>query len=540
MRPPAPSAPAAASLIEGTNDSRGSPARGARAGGARLLLPAWGLTSLAVLLPLLSARLWPPPGRAFTGAFMFQDDHAVYLSFVEQASRGAWTFTNKFDLRPHEPFLVNLTWWLGGVIARVLRSSPIDGYLVLHLLAPGALILGAARVLSLGGLQGQRQGWAVTLFLTGGGLGWLGIWRHRPVPEALDLGTTLFPFMQLLLGPHSLVGTALLLLTLGGHLRWRLGRAGRAQWLLPACLLGVTRPFELGLFLLVAGVLAAREAARRGLWPALAGAAELLWLLPVLTYDFLVFRLHPSFSLFASEQNRLPAPTLAQLAWALGPVALLALLGRQRAAGLEAGETRATLQLAAVATAAAILSPVLFGLQFVSSLGAVLLLVAALRCPPRHLALATLLLAPSAVVALWRDCNPPPQRFPPAAYVQIAAVLRAHAQKDDVVLATPDVGLFAAGLSPCRVVVGHRVLTPDYDRRLSEVAAFYDPGTPSAWRREYVKEIGARYVAVPAGSHSWLADLGPVRRFPVAGAELWELGAPGALIPPGGGLRLAP
>jgi hypothetical protein len=478
------------------------------------------------MLPLLSARRWPPPGRAFTGAFLFQDDQLQHLSFVEQASRGAWIFVNKFDLRSQAPFLVNATWWLGGLIARLARLSPIDGYLVLHLIAPGLLVWAAWRALTPDGTDRPHLGWALVLFLTGGGLGWVAAARGRPLAESLDLGTSLFPFMQLLIGPHSVVGTALLLLALVGHARWRVGRAGRAAWLLPACLLGITRPFDLGTFVLVSGGLAAREAVRHGARQALVQVSELLWLLPVLVYDFLVFRLHPSFSPMSGEQNRLPAPGLLPLVLAIGPAVALAALGRRRPSGPEEAEVRVSLLVAAVMTVAVIGSPVPFGLQLLGGLGPVVLLLAALRVAPRHLAVAALLFSPAALVTLWRFCNPPPQWFPPLAYLQVPEALRGRAQEGDVVLADPTFGLFVAALSPCRVVVGHRVLTPDYDRRRAEVGAFFDPRRSASWRREYLGAVGARYVVTRAGDEPALADLRRAWRFSADGAEVWEIDAP--------------
>jgi hypothetical protein len=73
-----------------------------------------GTVALLLAAPWVRARRSPPPGRAFSGAFLYQDDHRQYLSFVEQAARGEWLFVNKFDPQPQRPFLFNAGWWAAG------------------------------------------------------------------------------------------------------------------------------------------------------------------------------------------------------------------------------------------------------------------------------------------------------------------------------------------------------------------------------------------------------------------------------------------
>jgi hypothetical protein len=73
---------------------------------------AWLLLSTITLAPYLRAWLFPPPGTAFLGFFYYVDDQYNYLSYVEQAERGAFLFENKLVLEPHAPFLINLEWWL--------------------------------------------------------------------------------------------------------------------------------------------------------------------------------------------------------------------------------------------------------------------------------------------------------------------------------------------------------------------------------------------------------------------------------------------
>src|SRR5512145_1112349 len=86
----------------------------------RTILVATALLLALTSLPYLAAWRWPPSGQVFGGAFFYEDDFHQYISCVEQAMRGRFLFVNKFDVRPQTPYVVNLEWWLGGVLARLL------------------------------------------------------------------------------------------------------------------------------------------------------------------------------------------------------------------------------------------------------------------------------------------------------------------------------------------------------------------------------------------------------------------------------------
>ena len=65
------------------------------------------------------------------------------------------------------------------------------------------------------------------------------------------------------------------------------------------------------------------------------------------------------------------------------------------------------------------------------------------------------------------------------------------------VLAPMDPGLIVAGLAPCLVVLGHRVLTPGFASRVEEVRRFYTRETSPLWRRGYL-ELWDRMEPVPS------------------------------------------
>lgn len=493
----------------------------------RVLL-AFALWSGLTFVPYLQAWSHPPAGRWFTGFFHYQDDLYQDLSFVEQARRGQLAFRNKFDMRPHEGFLVNVEWGAAGIAARLLGLGPIGGFHALGFVAALVFVVGVARVLQLGGAQ--RPSWGLALVLLGGGLGWARLWSGGAQWTLPDLSTTLFPWNQRLAGgPHALLGSGLFLLALLGFVEARAG-GSRLRFLLPAGLLGLIRPFDMGLFGVTALALLISEVAggacpwRRGV----GAAADLAWLLPVLFYDWLAFSLHPSFAVWSGAQNTIASPGLAALGWALGPAAALALLGvRRPAPGDSAALLRRSLVLAA-ACMLALSGLASFGFQFLNSLGGVLLALAGCSLPARWLPAAVVALAPSSLVLLHQALNPSPQLFAPRDYEAAVAVLKDRCEPGAALVAPIDLSLLVAGLTPCHVVLGHWVLTPERLARGEESDRFYDARTSARWRRGYLCAVGAPFAALPAGRGSWLGEdaaYRPLLATPLL--ELWERSPPG-------------
>ncbi|HEY7409323.1 MAG TPA: hypothetical protein VII13_01195 [Vicinamibacteria bacterium] len=505
----------------------------------RILLLAWLAAGALAVGPEWLAERKPPPGRAFPGAFFFQDDYHQHLSFAEQATRGHLVFYNKFDLRPHEPFLVNLTWGAGGLLGRLTGGDAEDGMRLAHLLGLGGLVLGGALVLRLGGVREGGLGWGLLLLLAGGGLGWLRRLLEGPDAWTPDLGTSLFPMMQAASGPHGVVGTALILVAFARFVEWRARGGRRWPWLVAAGLLGVTRPFELVLFLFVVLLLMAHDLARGKGRAALAPGWECLWLLPMLLYDVVVFRFHPAFGAYGGGQNTVIKPPVAELFWAVLPALALAGMGLARRPRSGAGREMVAVLLAAAAAVILLLAMPWFpfALQFVSTLGPVLLLLAGILTAARWRPVAALALAPTSFLILVRLFHPSEEWFTSADNMAAARALAGTCRPHDVVLAPEEPSLIFSGLTPCSVVHGHRVLTPDPWRRAAEVRAFYRPETHPYWRAGYLHHLRARFVVLPPRGRVLLPrdmPLSPV--FAGSGLEVWDTGSgrgfdPGAAGP---------
>jgi hypothetical protein len=450
---------------------------------------------LAVLSASLAARAWllPPRGAVFVGTFYYVDDFYNYLSYAEQAERGALVLRNKLVDPSRGPSIVNLEWLAVGWLSALLGGSPLLAYRVFGLAALAALVLGVDRWLGRLGLAGSRRAAGLLLVFTGGGLGGVSFalgWL--PGARALDLRLGAFPFVEAIANPHFLAGTALLLAALGAF-------AASRPWLgagLGAAL-GLVRPYDAALLAGVEGLavvlaFAPREWPRRLLPVASLG--------PVLGYNaWLLVADRDARRIVAPYGASAPAP--GDFALALGPAALLALTALRPGDEHDGGSGhRLRLSLWAVlALLVVLLRPVPFSLQFVTGVGVPLLALAAAglaRVGPRALEAAVPPMASTAVVAAWLCALPSPSWHVPAARWRVAASLREACREGEIVLAPPDVGLYAGGLSPCWPYVSHAA-GPDHDARAAAVRHFYGEASPEE-RAALLERSGATLVVLPA------------------------------------------
>jgi hypothetical protein len=485
---------------------------------------AWLALAAVTSAPYVAAARNPPPRAVFTGALFYRDDFFQYLSFAEQAGRGAFLLANKFDPDPHPPVLVNLEWWAAGRLGALLGGRPVLAFHALRVAAVLALLLAAAWLLALAGLAGPRLALGTALVATGGGLGWLRLAQGTPFWQVPDLLMGIYPAHQSLYNPHFVVGTALLLWTVLLHLLWRLGRAPRGAWLAVAWALGLCRPYDLvPLVATLAGLAAFDLARHRDLARAARPLLDLAWLTPLLAYYAIVAGGHPSFAGWGSQAVDL-SPPRTEMLLALGPAAVLAALGRERALGPEAALVRRALAAWSVSLLALTLvftHPM--AKQCVTTAGAALLLWAATSLSTRALAPAVLLLAPTSALLLWMAFRPAPDSFASADEAAATARLATACRARELAVAPTDLSLMIAGLTPCTVALGHRLLTPRFAEEVALGNRFYDTSTEPAWRLGYLERKRAAFVVLPPGGGSWLGAAPPFERLLTRpGLEVWR------------------
>jgi len=471
----------------------------------RVLGLIWLALAILTTLPYVMAWQRPPSGMRFIGAIYYPDDFYQYLSFAEQAGRGEYLFSNKFDWRPFDPMLVNLEWWAAGLLGRWL-GAPLAGFHVLRLGALAALLLGSIGLLKLARRTPGECLWGVLLVATGGGLGWLRLALGTPGWHVPDILTGLYAWHQTLFNAHFVVGTALLVWTLLLYLRWRQAQRGRWAWVLSAWLVALSRPYDLiALLITLLGVelWQWRSAGQR---QALARMLELAWLAPMFVYYAVVVGAHPSFRGWSTQPGDI-SPPLAEYAFALGPgIALVLAFAR-----LRVDPEPSAVRTALLCWCLGLL--MLLGLwsapmakQCATSLGTALLLWAAVVTPGRVLPWAALALSPTSLFLLWRAWHPFPSSFAPADYFAAVEFLRSRCESHEVVLAPTDLSLLIAGLTPCHVVVGHRLLTPSFSSEVALANRFYDHATPAEWRLSYLHNRRFAYAILASGRGDWLGN----------------------------------
>ena len=440
---------------------------------ARPVVLVFSLLAAVSLSLALRASLVPPKGTVFVGTFYYVDDFYNYLSYVEQAERGALAFRNKLADPSLPPSLVNLEWLAVGWLSALFGGRALVAYRLFGLAALAFLLAGIDSWLVRGGLPRDRRLAGLLLVVTGGGLGGVLLLLGRlPGERALDVRTGAFPFVEAMANPHFLAGTALLLAALGAFAEGRIARGA-----VLGTVLGLVRPYDAALLAAVEGLavlltVPAREWPRR-----LAGA---LALLPVLAYDAWLFLAGPGFAVFSSPRYAALVPATADLAIALGPAVLLALTALRLRGGEGAGHRVRLALWAAVALAVVVLRPVSFSLQFLVGVGTPLLVLGAIGLAHARrgvLEAAVPLMATTAAVVTWLCAEPSPGRFALGERWQAAVALREACHPGEIALAPEDIGLYAGGLSACWPFVSHAA-APDYDARAGAARRFYGAATP--------------------------------------------------------------
>jgi hypothetical protein len=202
------------------------------------------LLTVVTSLPYARAFLFPPPGARFVGVFYSIPDVYNYFSYMQQAQEGGFLLDDKLSLDARGPALVNLEWWAVGRFAGLTELSLPLSFRLLGFLASLALVVGMDAWLRRAGLPpSHRLGALLLVFLGGGFGGVLFLVLGPPAWRFLDLTTGLFPFISVLVNPHFVAGTALLVLALLGLTADRL--AGRVAGIVLGNVLGLVRPYDL-------------------------------------------------------------------------------------------------------------------------------------------------------------------------------------------------------------------------------------------------------------------------------------------------------
>lgn len=286
------------------------------------------LLCLVTTLPYLVGHFVSYPGTAFTGIIEHSADTNNYLSYANQAASGKWLFRNQMTGEPHGEVFFNLEWLLIGKLSALFGVPLPVGLSILRL---SCLLLMGYGVywLSTFVLETRlARRIALVAIMAGGGFGWIAALHlfHVPIDSSyfLDLTAALqFPFYWALKLPHFLVSETFVVLGLCYFLRAETRHRFTDYVAAGGCYLasGSCRPYDMLFLMCATGLYLVIDNKARLNWILLRRALPIFMCLPLLGYEFWIFKIHPVFRWWSLPGLPPPSPWL--LALSFGPSFLL-------------------------------------------------------------------------------------------------------------------------------------------------------------------------------------------------------------------------
>lgn len=480
----------------------------------------WGfifkISALALALASLSLIVivaLTPSGYFATGLHTLSPgDYPVYYSYIDQAARGAFLFTDLFTTEPHAPFNLNVFWVPVGWVAYLLSLSPPVAF---HLarLAMVPLFTVVAYVLSaLIFREPARRKIALVFVTFASGLGgYFALPLEGQFPKGvspltypMDLWVTeAFPFLQFHQTGHFTFGTILFVLVLAGvALAWR---TGRYRYSLGAGVAGLWlfafHPFHAPSLTAIVVVWGLWEGIRRRVaWTRLFIHAMVVAAIaaPALAWQSVVATANP-IGVARAAQNVLPTPAFHIVLESYGFLAVAALLMLVRRSTWR-DERRSLLALWVIAQGILIFVPLFFQRRLTQGLSIPLALLTAdfivgvfarWRQRPKSFA-AFFANSPAALtfafvvlfgfsnaIVLGQDIHfvltnrtAPFVIYLPNEYATAFTVLK-RTEADAIVLARAGTGNVLPGFTGRRTYVGHPVETLSYEMKRRQVETFF-------------------------------------------------------------------
>ncbi len=480
--------------------------------------------------------LTAPEGWHFAGILVNPYDGQSYLAKMRQGADGYWLFHLTYTPEPHDGAFIFLFYIALGHLA-VLTHLPLIVVFHLARLSAGLiLLLIVFRFIAQVTAEASERRQAFIFVLTASGLGWLGVlfgafpinlWvpeafvpyslyanPHFPLAMALMLvileRTVLIPFKAELTQsqpspqPSPFGRGSIASPPLGGIEGERSIATSLLLTALTALALALILPFALLTVWAVLGVYLAwhyvmiRRLPWQSIWHTLAVGLSSA---PVIYYDYWVSRTNPILAGW-SMQNVTPAPNLLDFWLGYGLVGMLAVWGGWLVVRSRRGSDPPfnpglwLVLLWAVTTIVLVYLPLDLQRRFINGLHIPLCILAAIglqrglvtlrwRLPRRRVAVGGVVVA-GLVGTLFVWLLPlfgllqPPDESPTTALfferqgeIEIFIWLRENIQVDQIILASPRLGVFLPGQTGARVFYGHPFETIEADQKKAQVEAFY-------------------------------------------------------------------
>jgi hypothetical protein len=292
-------------------------------------------------LPYLVGHFVSYPGTAFTGIIEHSADTNNYLSYANQAAAGKWLFRNQMTGEPHGDVFFNLEWLLIGKIAALLHVSLAMGLSILRLFCLLLMSYGVywLSAFSLKTIFARRV--AMVAIMAGGGFGWMAALHllHIRIDSSyfLDLTAALqFPFYWALKLPHFLVSETFVVMGLCFFLRAETRHSVADYVAAGACYLasGACRPYDMLFLMCATGLYLAIDCRARLNWDLLRRGLPISICVPLLGYEFWIFKIHPVFRWWSLPGLPPPSPWLLALSFGLSFLLFVAALWRWKTMNL--------------------------------------------------------------------------------------------------------------------------------------------------------------------------------------------------------------
>lgn len=463
-------------------------------------------------LPYLAGLLFAAPDRIFSGLQVNPLDGVSYLAKLQIGAHGDWLFSLRFTAESSTGVLLFTYFVALGQVARVLGLPLIVIFHAARLAGGFALLWSIyaliARVVH--PIEQRRRAW--WLIALSSGLGWLAllVGRTSTSDYAIPESNT---FYSLMANAHFAPAMALMIALFIGLLEAQRVTARRLSALSAASLvLAVIQPFApVAMFVILGGTLLLMWWRDR-VWPRPQFTSALIVGLittPLLIYLYAATRMDAVLSGW-SAQNQTPSPEIVDYMLGYGLLIVLAI-----PAARSAWRRRSTWDLLLLAwiviTLPLLYAP--FPLQRRWSLGLHvpigLLAAVGLSQLARGVWLRRALFAATlptsimiVVVLIAGAASRSPNIYLSTDEFAALTWLHDHAQFDDVVLSSPEMGAFVPAFAGQRVVYGHPFETIEADRKKQLVLDFFAGRSTDALRGvQYVllgpreKSLGALNVA---------------------------------------------
>jgi len=462
---------------------------------------AWSVVILLLsCTPYIIATLAAPEGWQFAGILVNPPDAHTYLAKMRQGLEGNWLLHLTYTPEPHEDVFVYTLYLALGHLAAFTHLPLIFVFHLARLAAGLWLLLILFRFIAHVTPQLNERRLAFVLLASTSGLGWLGIAVFDTIPIDVWVPEAFIPY-TLYATPHAPLATALMLVIIQ-LVVWPSQRSLSVLWAgIAALSLVITQPFAI---ITVWAILAVFSTwlliIRRSFpWPQIwLTLSVVLFSAPVILYDYWLTKTHPIIAGW-SAQNITTAPAVLDLVLGYGPVGLLAIVGgwmvaRRGIQNAKAGEWLVLLW--AITTIGLIYFPFDLQRRLIHGLHVPLGILAAIgsrrwlvnhHIPARRGRQLTTVVVTIGILGTLFVWSIPllvalqsPTQSEMAAILfmrqeEVAAFewLNQNGTADDVVLASPRVGMFIPSQTKARTFYGHIYETIDAKTKKTMAEAFY-------------------------------------------------------------------